>query len=87
MKDKRRFRTIHANANEHEGYWQVRITVDTVGREGFEENTVTWRKPVQVPDVETDLDQAWLLLVSMLHVLEAEGSAGRIAAADWPPLF
>lgn len=87
MKNERRFRTIHANANEHEGYWQMRISMDTVSGKGFEEQTVTWRKPAQIPDVEGDLDQAWVVLVTMVHLLEKEGAIGRIAAGDWPPLF
>ena len=87
MKNKRSLRTIHANANEHQGYWQVRITVDTVDREGLEENTITWRQPTKAPDVDGDLDQAWVLLVLMVHLLEKEGAAGRIATGDWPGLW
>lgn len=87
MESKRRYRSIHANAHEHEGYWQVRVSMSTVSGEGLQEQTITWRKPTKIPDIQGDLDQAWVVLVTMVHLLEKEGAVGRIAAGDWPPLF
>jgi hypothetical protein len=87
MKNKRPQVTIHANANQHEGYWQLRITVDRFERDRFDEQTFTLRESVKVPLVDSDVDQAWVLLVTMLHALEKAGAVGRVRGADWPALW
>lgn len=87
MKQERAQMTIHANANQHEGYWQLRITVDRFEGDSFEQQSFTLRKAVKIPLVDTDVDQAWLVLITMVHALEAEGAVGRVAGADWPALF
>ena len=87
MKNKRAQMTIHANANQHEGYWQLRITVDRFKGDRFDEQTFTLREAVKTPLVDTDVDQAWIILISMVHALEKAGAVGRVRGADWPALF
>lgn len=80
-------RTIHANANEHEGYWQLRVTFSALDEEGTESETLTWRQPCKVPSVDSQVDQTWILLIMMAHLLEREGAVGRVSSGDWPGLW
>jgi hypothetical protein len=80
-------RTIHLNANEHKGYWQLRVSFDNYDREGTADEILTIRKPAQIPDTDDAYDQCWLVLVTAVHMIEEAGASGRIAGGDWPALF
>jgi len=80
-------KTIHANASERDGWWTLRITFSTTDGEGMLEDPVTWRGVCQVPSVDTPVDQSWALMVTMCHMLEREGSVGRVSSGDWPGLW
>jgi len=79
--------SIHANMHEHYGYWTLRVTAEQVDTKGSGEVSVSIRKSTRVPEANTEIDQIWLCLVTLLHAVEANGSIGRISTADWPPLF
>lgn len=78
---------LHANANQHGRDWQMRVTLTTLGSDGFEGEPQTWRGHGTMPDVDGEIDQAWVILVNLCHMLEAQGSVGRISSAMQLPLW
>ncbi len=79
--------SVHANANQHGKDWALRVTVSKYGPEGPIGEGRTVRGHASLPHVDDELDQAWVVLVRLVHLLEAEGATGRLAGADWPALF
>jgi len=78
---------LHANANQHGRDWQLRVTLTTIGADGMEGEPFTWRGHSTMPDVDGEIDQAWVILCNMIHMLEAQGSCGRISSVLQLPLF
>jgi len=87
MQDQARLYQLHANCNAHKGYVQLRVTLSVLSKEGFEGEPKTWRHVAQVPWIDSEVDQAWAILVTMLHMLESQGAMGRVSAGDWPGLW
>ena len=79
--------SIHANMHQHAGYWTVRVYAEKVDTKGFGEMAVNIRNSAQMAQVDSEIDQVWVALVVLLHLVEANGAVGRISHADWPPLF
>lgn len=79
-------RSFYIRAFEHEGYWTIKIAVDSYDHQGTPDEVLTLRENVKCPRTDDHVDQTWVLLVQTLHILEANGAMGRIAGADWPAL-
>jgi len=81
-----RQQSLYLRAFEQKGYWTIKIALDRYDSEGTADEVLTLREVSTAPSVDGELDQAWVLLVTALHILERHGAMGRIAGADWPPL-
>ena len=79
--------SIHADMHQHHGYWILRVTAEKVDAYGTGEITVGIRKSTQMPQLDTDIDQVWVALVQLVHLVEANGSIGKISSMLEPPLF
>ena len=79
--------SIHADMHQHHGYWILRITAEKVDAYGTGEITVGIRKSAQMPELDRDIDQVWVALVQLVHLVEANGSVGRISSRVDEPLF
>lgn len=72
-------RTVRLVAEELPGGWSVAVWWYGHDNEGDSHEGDHLTATVQIPWVDTDLDQAWLVLVTALHMLEAAGpTAGTI---------
>jgi hypothetical protein len=80
-------RTVHLSAFEHQGYWTIKLHVDAYDSQGTTDEQVNLRTNAKVPITDTGVDQAWLILITMIHYLEAQGALGRVRGSDWPALF
>lgn len=80
-------RSMYLRAFEHEGYWTVKIAFDVYDSEGTADEALTMREVTKIPSTDTPVDQAWLILITAVHYLEAQGAMGRVRGADWPALF
>lgn len=78
---------LHANANQYGRDWVFRVTLSTVGSDGMEGEPQTWSSHGTVPDVDGEIDQAWVILTNMCKMLEAQGSVGRISQVMQLPLW
>jgi hypothetical protein len=78
---------IHANANQHGKDWALRVTVTQYDADGLPTEPRTVRGHASLPDVQDELDQAWIVLVQLAHMLEREGASGRVGGVEWPALF
>jgi len=79
--------SIHANMHQQDGYWTLRITADKVDANGSGVVTVAVRDNAEMPEMDTDLDQVWVALVQLIHLIEKHGSIGRISSRVDAPLF
>ena len=81
-----RSRSIYLRAFEQDGYWTVKIAVDTYDSTGDTDEVLTLREVTKAPSTDDAVDQTWVILVTALHILERHGALGRIAGVDWPAL-
>lgn len=79
-------RSVYLRAFEHGAYWTIKIAVDEQDDSGTTSEPLTLRESTRAPKTDDPVDQAWVLLVTALHVLERHGAMGRISGADWPAL-
>jgi hypothetical protein len=66
-------RTVRLVAEELPGGWSVAVWWYGHDEEGDSHEGDHLTATVQIPWVDTDLDQAWLVLMTGLHMLEAAG--------------
>ena len=69
-------RTVRLVGEELPGGWEVSVWWYGHDQEGASHEGDHLRATVAIPWIDTDLDQAWLVLQTALHMLEAAGSAG-----------
>lgn len=69
-------RTVRLVAEELPGGWHVAVWWYGHDEEGASHEGDHLTTTVQIPWLETDVDQAWLVLMTGLHMLEAAGSVG-----------
>lgn len=81
-----RKRNLYVRAFEQDGYWTIKIAVDQYDSEGTTDEVLTLREVTKAPSTDDPVDQAWVILVTSLHILEKHGAMGRISGADWPAL-
>jgi len=79
-------RAVFLRAFQQGKYWTIKIQIDTYDGEGTADDTQLVRTSLQMPLTDDPVDQAWVVLINGLHLLEAKGAAGRISGADWPAL-
>lgn len=80
-------RAVYLRAFEHSGYWTIKIGVDQYDSEGTTDEVLSLRTNSKVAQIDTAIDQAWLVMILATHFLESQGAMGRLRGADWPPLF
>jgi hypothetical protein len=69
-------RTVRLVAEELPGGWSVAVWWYGHDEEGQSHEGDHLTATVQIPRIDTDVDQAWLGPHTGLHMLEAAGSAG-----------
>ena len=80
--------SLHANVHQHDQDISLRVSITGFDSYGGEAHTATWRgRESNLPDLETEIDTAWLLCLMLTRMLEKNGSVGRVAATVEPPLF
>ena len=77
---------VYLRAFQNGGYWTIKIGGDRYDSEGTADEVLTLREVSQAPRSDDAVDQAWVVLVTALHILEKHGAMGRISGADWPAL-
>lgn len=80
-------RSFFLNAHEHDGYWVIKMHLDGYDSEGMTDEQLSLRTNTKIADIDTPLDQAWLILILAVHYVESQGALGRVSGADWPALF
>jgi len=80
--------SLHANVHQHDQDLSIRVSLTGYDSYGGEAHTSTWRGREQnLPELETEVDTAWLLALMITRMLEKNGSVGRVSAVVEPPLF
>jgi len=80
--------SLHATVHQHDDDLSLRVSLTAYDSYGGEAHTTTWRGREQnLPDLETQIDTAWLLLLMLVRSLEKQGGVGRVTATVEPPLF
>lgn len=72
--------TVHANVNSYGRDKSLRVTWDSVDDDLHGGEPITWRGHVVMPEFDRPIDQAYVALVNMLKLLEANGALGRVSA-------
>ena len=80
--------SMHATIHQHDDDLSLRVSLTAYDSYGGEAHTQTWRGREQnLPELETQVDTAWLLALMLCRMLEKSGSVGRVSAVVEPPLF
>lgn len=69
-------RTVRLVGEELPGGWHVSVWWYGHDEEGQSHEGDHLTATVAIPWIDTDVDQAWLVLMTALHMLEQAGSAG-----------
>nr|CRY93642.1 hypothetical protein [uncultured prokaryote] len=79
-------RTVRLVGEELPGGWSVAVWWYGHDEEGDSHEGDHLTATVSIPYLETDVDQAWLVLMTGLHMLEQAGSVGNVRSTWTRPL-
>lgn len=80
-------RTVRLVGEELPGGWQISLWWYGYDNEGDSHEGDHLNTTVSIPWVETDVDQAWLVLMTGLHMLEQAGSVGSTRTSWRSPML
>lgn len=83
MAGRKNVRALYVRCFEHDGYWTTKIAFDEYDSEGTPDEALTLRQVAKHLEMDTPMDQAYVLLVDALKYLEAQGATGRVSGVDW----
>ena len=86
MSDRTVTRTVRLVAEEMPGGLHLAVWWYGYDDEGDSTDGGHLSTTMQTPILETDVDHAWLVLVTAVHMLEEAGSVGRIRAVPLSPV-
>ena len=79
-------RTVRLVGEELPGGWHISVWWYGHDQEGQSHEGDHLSTTVQIPWLDTDVDQAWIVLMTALHMLEQAGSVGSTRTTWRSPL-